>query len=326
VPLVEAPTNVLWWSLLNWYLFLGFAAGAIVTVWMLYYILKYRERKNVKDAPHYHHEDESGWGNWKTVVLTLLVTGGVLAFVEYQTFASTGLITPPNTTGDPIYINVTAQQFAWSFGYSDGYTAVGNLTVPVNSIVILNITSIDVDHSFSIESLSVAKDAIPGEHNFVWFNATQTGFIQNDIRCKELCGVGHANMIADFNVTTAAGFQAFLTAHAVSTASTSSTTITGPVSIVTLPQGAGGVQKLNFSPASLTVASGTTIEFNDVDNSAIHNIYFTSVPTGASMPSPNPSPNLKQGTTFYVTLTTPGTYKYECQYHSGWMQGTIIVS
>jgi hypothetical protein len=40
VPLVEAPTNVLWWSLLNWYLFLGFAAGAVVTVWMLYYILK----------------------------------------------------------------------------------------------------------------------------------------------------------------------------------------------------------------------------------------------------------------------------------------------
>ena len=47
---VEAPTNVIWWSLLRYYLFLGFAAGTVVTVWMLYWVVKYRERKDVKEV------------------------------------------------------------------------------------------------------------------------------------------------------------------------------------------------------------------------------------------------------------------------------------
>jgi len=324
---VEAPTNVIWFTLLKYYLFFGFAAGAVVTVWMLYWIVVFRERKDVKEAPKYHHEEESGWGNWQTVVLTLLLTGGVLAFVEYETFASTGLIVPPVTNGDPIYINVTGQQFAWVFSYANGYTAIDNLTVPVNEIVILNITSIDVDHSFSIDSLSVAKDALPGEHNFVWFNATQTGFFKDDIRCKELCGIGHYSMIADFNVTTQAGFAAFLASTMPappSNSSSSSGTVSGPTVPVTIPQGAGGAQEANFSPAGITVASGTTVVWTDQDTDAVHNVYFTSVPSGAA--ALTVSPNLSKGSTFQVTLTTPGTYKYECQYHSGWMQGTITVT
>jgi len=220
---------------------------------------------------------------------------------------------------------VTGEQFVWIFTYSNGYTVFGNLTVPVNEIVILNITSVDVDHSFSIDSLSVAKDALPGEHNFVWFNATQTGFFKDDIRCKELCGIGHSGMIADFNVTSDAGFNAFLTSHnpaPPSTGTSSSGTPTGPISSVSIPQGAG--TGANFSPAAITVASGTTIVWTDQDTSAIHNIVFTSVPSGATMPAA--SPNLSKGDTFQATLTTPGVYKYECQYHSGWMQGTITVT
>ena len=48
------------------------------------------------------------------------------------------------------------------------------------------------------------------------------------------------------------------------------------------------------------------------------------VPSGAS--TPGSSPNLSTGDTFQATLTTPGTYHYECQYHSSWMQGVIVVS
>ena len=321
---VEAPTNVIWWTLFRYYLFLGFAAGAVVTVWMMYSLFKYRERKNVKDAPVYHHEEESGWGNWKTVVMTLLVTGTILGFVEYETFAATPLITPPNSNGDPVYINVTGQQFQWVFTYSNHYTSIGNLTIPVNEVIILNITSIDVDHAFSIQSLSVAKDALPGTHNFIWFNATQIGFFKDDIRCKELCGIGHALMIADLNVTSAGTFDKFMAAHTSSSSSSSSTgTPTGPTTTVTIPQGAGS--GANFSPASITVTSGTTIVWNDQDTIP-HNVYFTSVPSGAANPNPANVPVLTQGSTYSVTLTTPGTYKYECQFHTGWMQATIIVT
>jgi plastocyanin len=35
---------------------------------------------------------------------------------------------------------------------------------------------------------------------------------------------------------------------------------------------------------------------------------------------------MQDGNTFTVTMTTPGTYTYECQYHSAWMKGTITVT
>lgn len=100
---------------------------------------------------------------------------------------------------------------------------------------------------------------------------------------------------------------------------------TAPPNTVYLPLGAGGAQENNFSPSSLTVSSGTTITFIDQDTDAPHNIYFTSMPSGASI-SANPSATLTNGDQYTVTLTTPGTYHFECQFHPGWMQGTITVT
>jgi plastocyanin len=62
----------------------------------------------------------------------------------------------------------------------------------------------------------------------------------------------------------------------------------------------------------------------DEDGIATHNVAFTSVPSGATTPAV--SPDLLKGKSFQVTLTTPGTYDYECQYHSTWMQAVIIVT
>ncbi|MDA4134261.1 MAG: plastocyanin/azurin family copper-binding protein [Thaumarchaeota archaeon] len=80
---------------------------------------------------------------------------------------------------------------------------------------------------------------------------------------------------------------------------------------------------MNFSPATLNVAPGTTITFVDQDSSAVHNVDFTSGPSGAALPPTSPS--LMNGQTFVVTLTTPGTYTYHCDYHT-WMLGTITVT
>ncbi len=110
----------------------------------------------------------------------------------------------------------------------------------------------------------------------------------------------------------------------ISTSSTSSTSGTGLTATITIPQGAGGAQELNFAPATLSVAAGTTITFVDQDNTAIyHDVDFMTGPSGATLPST--SPNLKQGDTFTVMLTTPGTYTYVCDYHA-WMKGTITVT
>jgi plastocyanin/predicted lipoprotein with Yx(FWY)xxD motif len=115
----------------------------------------------------------------------------------------------------------------------------------------------------------------------------------------------------------------------VSTSTSSSSTSTsssGSTMDVAIPNGIGANTALNFEPSSVTVAPGTTIVFINSDTTSIHDIDFTSVPSGVTLPS-NPSPNTNKWTDneFSVTLTTPGTYSYLCDYHS-WMMGTITVS
>jgi len=111
---------------------------------------------------------------------------------------------------------------------------------------------------------------------------------------------------------------------AATQAATSSSSSPSGTTII-IPQGAGSGS--NFSPSALTVASGTTITFVDQDSLAPHNVYFTTLPAGATSPNPAGSPpTLTKGDTYSVTLTTPGTYDYDCQFHSTWMLGVITVT
>jgi cytochrome c oxidase subunit II len=201
---VVPPTVAIWTHLADYYIFFGTAAGVVVTCYMVYNIVKNRAREG-RQAPKFH-EEKGEWGNWKGAILTLLVTGSVLGFVEYQTFASVNLIVPPDPPA-AVHIGVIAQQWSWTFVYPNGLKLVGNLTVPADTEVILNITSIDVTHSFSLAMLNVAKDATPGHFNTLWFNATSPGVYADAIRCKELCGVGHALMTASLTVVPPAAYQ-----------------------------------------------------------------------------------------------------------------------
>jgi predicted lipoprotein with Yx(FWY)xxD motif/plastocyanin len=125
------------------------------------------------------------------------------------------------------------------------------------------------------------------------------------------------------SATTASSSTTAMTTTASSSSSSSSAPPGGAQTIV-MPQGVGSNTALNFSPATLTVASGTTVTFSDQDTSAPHNVAWLSQPSGAT--APNSPAIMQNGNTFTVTLTVPGTYTYNCQYHSGWMKGTITVT
>lgn len=184
------PTVTIFNTLQNYYLFLGILASIIVIGYMVFQIAKNRDRPGRK-APAFH-EETGDWGNWKGILMLLCVTGSVLAFVEYETFASANLVALPNDPG--VTVGVTGRQFSWSFTYPNGFTDYQNLTVPMNQIIILNITSADVTHGFFIPALDVGKDAQPGIFNQLWFNATQSGSFL--IECRQLCGAGHALMLS----------------------------------------------------------------------------------------------------------------------------------
>jgi plastocyanin len=84
------------------------------------------------------------------------------------------------------------------------------------------------------------------------------------------------------------------------------------------PKGGSAVTIKDFaySPPSLTVPKGTTIEFTNEDSS---NHTATSKSTGAF-----DTGTIGQGKSKAVTLSKPGTFAYFCSFHP-FMQGTITV-
>ena|SRR2546425_10678636 len=200
------PTVALYQSLYNIYFILGTAAGVIVFALFIYLMIKYRHGEDEQVHQPTPDHEEKGWGNWKKAVLPLFVTGAVLFFVGFSTFNSTALVTLPQQSTNPLTITVDASQFQWTFIYPNGHTQSGNLTVPEGSTVILNITSKDVAHSFFLPSLAVGVDAIPGRFNPIWFTSPTSPAI-DIIRCRELCGAGHATMIAHLYVVDPGKYQ-----------------------------------------------------------------------------------------------------------------------
>jgi cytochrome c oxidase subunit 2 len=105
-------------------------------------------------------------------------------------------------------VDVTAQQFAWSFTYPEAKVTSGQLTLPVNQPVELKLSARDVIHSFWVPEWRMKKDAVPGVETNVIITPTKVGTFT--VVCTELCGLGHAAMRARAVVMTQEGFDGWI--------------------------------------------------------------------------------------------------------------------
>jgi len=93
--------------------------------------------------------------------------------------AQVGALTvPPGAR--PLAINVIGQQWLWRFEYPGGLPgnrvfSYGELVVPVDTAVVLHITSTDVMHRWFIPALGGQVDAVPGKTSETWFRADREG-------------------------------------------------------------------------------------------------------------------------------------------------------
>lgn len=78
------------------------------------------------------------------------------------------------------------------------------------------------------------------------------------------------------------------------------------------------IKNFAFSPATLTVKTGTAVTWTN-DDSAPHTVV-----SDPGVPAPFDSPSLATGASYPVTFTKEGTYTYHCSIHPI-MKGTIIV-
>lgn len=173
---------------------------AMIMVIMLYSVAVFRRRPNdTEDGPHIHGNTglEIAW----TVIPTLVVIG----FGVYGTVIL-GDIT--RQQDNEMTVTVTSQQWAWGFEYPEADVRSGRLVLPVNQPVLLELQSLDVLHSFWVPEFRVKQDLVPGTVNNLRITPTEIGSYR--LRCAEICGSGHAGMLADVEVVSQADFEQFL--------------------------------------------------------------------------------------------------------------------
>lgn len=91
---------------------------------------------------------------------------------------------------------------------ADDIVDVGQIHVPVNRPVLVQLSSKDVIHSFGVPAMRVKRDAIPGLVSPVWFTPTLPG--KYEIACSQLCGLAHFRMRGTIVVESEAEFDKFL--------------------------------------------------------------------------------------------------------------------
>jgi cytochrome c oxidase subunit 2 len=141
---------------------------------MIYFVIKYNHKR------HPVGKDIEGnfWLEltWITIPTLLALSMFYVGFSNFKI-----LRTIPNNA---MQIGVRGQMWKWSFTYSNKKTA-DTLYVPVNRPIKLNLSSIDVVHSFYIPAFRVKEDAVPGKKTYIAFTPDKLGNYQVDIH---ICG------------------------------------------------------------------------------------------------------------------------------------------
>ena len=171
---------------------------SIVAAVSVFAIWKFRAQPDDdSDGPpiHGHTGLEIAW----TAVPTLLVTA--IAIVSAIVLAKDDA-----QGSDPLRIEVTAQQFFWTYRYPEYNNKESDiLRLPVHRSVVLRMTSKDVVHSFWVPEFSQKQDVVPGIHPTLHITPTKVGTYP--VICTELCGLGHALMRSRTIVMQPAAFE-----------------------------------------------------------------------------------------------------------------------
>ena len=223
---------------------------ALVASVILYAIVRFRARPDDDSdgAPiHGHTGLEIAW----TAVPAALVTA-------ISVVSAVALAQNDHLPKKHLRVNVTAQQFAWSFSYPKykGLTS-SILRLPNHEAVELKMQSKDVIHSFWVPQFGQKQDVVPGITTRLVITPTRLGTFP--VVCTELCGEGHALMRTVAVVTTPRAFQAWVKSQVTVVANQNKSSGGGPGASVFQSAGCAGCH--TFAAAG---SSGTTGP--DLDN------------------------------------------------------------
>lgn len=193
-------------------LYLGIPVFTFVLVLLVYSLLRFRAEDD-SDGPAVHYDR-------RFALPWLVITAGLAVLVTINP-GLTGLAELAADPNADLTVDVTAEQWNWTFRYADyDLTLVDadELVLPEGRRVLLRVTSTDVIHSLWIPAFRVKADAVPGRVHDVYVTPTETGSFQADpnfrVQCAEMCGTGHARMSSDVRVVSEGEFEGWIAAQA----------------------------------------------------------------------------------------------------------------
>jgi cytochrome c oxidase subunit II len=175
------------------------------------------------------------------VAIGLVIAGNAILLATAALPAWFARNTPPPVASAPLHIRVAAEQFTWNIHYPgpdekfgrtsqalisaanplgidrtdpDARDDIGLLNVlmlPLGRPVIVELSSRDVIHSFTLNEMRVRQDAVPGMETRAWFTPIVRG--KWDIACSQLCGVGHYRMRGEYAVVAPDEWQRWVTSE-----------------------------------------------------------------------------------------------------------------
>lgn len=208
---------------------------AIGTVWMavfLYAIIRFRQGAN----PEACQQGVSGM--WPALAIGLVIVGDVVILSTQALPAWSQRLAPPPAGAQPLEVRIAAEQYVWNIHYpgpdgvfgrtanalisasnpvgidredpsaADDIGLLNVLTLPLDRTIVIQLSSRDVVHSFTLNEMRIKQDAVPGMTARVWFTPTQIG--SWDIACSQLCGMGHYRMRGEYHVVSAADWEDWL--------------------------------------------------------------------------------------------------------------------
>ncbi|MEO1131942.1 MAG: cytochrome c oxidase subunit II [Cyanobacteria bacterium J06639_1] len=108
---------------------------------------------------------------------------------------------------EPMVVQVAGMQYAWIFTYPDSGVVTGELHVPTDRKVRLDMSANDVLHAFWLPEFRIKQDTIPGRTTELSFTPTVAGTYP--VICAELCGPYHGVMRTQMIVHDPADFTAW---------------------------------------------------------------------------------------------------------------------
>ena len=217
---------VLHWFML--FLFVGWTTFLLVILW------KFRAKKHPKAS---YHGITSHFSTHLEIGVVIVEVVLLMGFA-FPLWAKRVDVKERPTGEDVVNLRAVGEQFRWYFHYAgadksigitsydrinsgdnpvglvkedpnakDDFISIGELVLPKDRPVVIQVTSKDVIHGLAIVPMFVQQDAMPGQEIPMWFVPQKEGYW--NIVCAQLCGASHAKMVANVEVLSSEDFDAW---------------------------------------------------------------------------------------------------------------------